>query len=180
MNLGVFELFSVRIKWLSITLIESSDMSVTMNAMQDHNAMVTMGFGNNDNATITRKLRQLFSFYAERLFWVLVILWSSSQTPCQLGKLTSGPGPWWAELVATTPISCGKTRWESVTVSLFVFSHLIWQSVTIVKRVGLSTLGSISNCHWPSLDRIYLLNHAPNLSKGSSQKKLSLWVDWVH
>jgi len=40
--------------------------------MQDHNAMVTMGFGNNDNATITRKLRQLFSFYAERLFWVLV------------------------------------------------------------------------------------------------------------
>ena len=40
--------------------------------MQDHNAMVTMVFGNNDNATITRKLRQLFSFYAERLFWVLV------------------------------------------------------------------------------------------------------------
>ena len=51
----------------SASLIESSD-----NAMQDHNAMVTMGFGNNDNATITRKLRQLFSFYAERLFWVLV------------------------------------------------------------------------------------------------------------
>ena len=49
-------------------MIESSD-----NAMQDHNAMVTMGFGNNDNAIITRKLsRQLFSFYAERLFWVLV------------------------------------------------------------------------------------------------------------
>ena len=49
-------------------MIESSD-----NAMQDHNAMVTMGFGNNNNATITRKLRQLFSFfYAERLFWVLV------------------------------------------------------------------------------------------------------------
>ena len=45
----------------SASLIESSD-----NAMQDHNAMVTMGFGNNDNATITRKLRQLFSFLCRK------------------------------------------------------------------------------------------------------------------